>query len=63
MVMPSHEHGSRPVVLTKLGDREYLAEKAYFMGGMDGQWFLKIQLLDADKINLEETRYLINFSK
>lgn len=63
MVMSSHEHGSRPVVLTKTGDREFLVEKAYFMGGMDGQWYLKIQLLDSSKFIIDENRYLINFKQ
>lgn len=63
MVMGNHEHGSRPVVLTKTGDREYLIEKAYFMGGMDGLWFFKIQLNDSKKTLLEENRYLIEFNK
>lgn len=63
MVMSSHEHGSRPVVLTQTGDKEFLIEKAYFMGGMDGSWFFKIQLLDSNNIVLEEVRTLIEFKK
>jgi hypothetical protein len=41
---------------------EFLIEKAYFMGGMDGQWFLKIQLNDANHSFIEEVRYLIEFN-
>lgn len=61
MVMNSHEHGSRPVVLTKTGDREYLIEKAYFMGGMQGQWFFKVQLNDLNNKLIEESRILVEF--
>jgi hypothetical protein len=61
MVMRSHEHGSRPVVLTKTGDREYLIEKAYFMGGMEGSWFFKIQLNDSTNTMIDEARYLVEF--
>ena len=63
MVMSNHEHGSRPVVLTKTGDREFLIEKAYFMGGMDGSWFFKIQLNDSTNNLIEEARYLLEFKK
>lgn len=61
MVMSNHEHGSSPVVLTKTGDREFLIEKAYFMDGMDGIWFLKIQLNDLKNALIEETKYPIEF--
>jgi hypothetical protein len=61
MVMGSHEHGSRPVVLTQTGDREFLIEKAYFMGGMDGLWYFKIQLNNSNNTLIEESRYLIEF--
>jgi hypothetical protein len=63
MVMSDVEHGSRPVVLTKIGDREFLIEKAYFMSGMDGQWFFKIQINDSKNMLIEEVRYLIEFKK
>ena len=63
MVMANHEHGSRPVVLTKTSDREYLIEKAFFMGGMEGSWFLRVQLLDANKKVIEEARYPIIFKE
>ena len=63
MVMANHEHGSRPVLLTKTSDREYLVEKAFFMGGMEGHWFFKIQLLDVNKKVLEESRYSIVFNE
>ncbi len=61
MVMQhGHEHGSRPVVMTKTGDREFLIDKIFFMGGMMGEWFLRIQLLDSNNAVLEEQRQLIN---
>ncbi|MDO9183176.1 MAG: hypothetical protein Q7U04_12245 [Bacteriovorax sp.] len=63
MVMSNHEHGSRPVVLTKTGDSEFLIEKAYFMGGMDGSWFFKIQLNDSTNNLIEEARYHLEFKK
>ena len=61
MVMSGHEHGSRPVVLSKTGDYDYLVEKAYFMGGMVGTWYLKIQLLNQQNAIIDENRYLIEF--
>lgn len=61
MVMSGHEHGSRPIVLTKTGDYEYLVEKAYFMGGMVGTWYFKVQLFNQQNALLEENRYLIQF--
>jgi hypothetical protein len=61
MVMGSHEHGSRPVILTQTSDREFLVDKAYFMGGMEGQWYFKIQLNNSNNSLIEETRYLIEF--
>lgn len=62
MVMHGHEHGSRPVVLTKTGDREYLVDKIFFMGGMQGEWYLKVQLLDSQNKLIEEARKLIEFN-
>ena len=59
MVMSSHEHGSRPVVMTTLSPTEYLVEKIYFMGGMHGQWYLKLQLLNDQNIVVEEVRSLL----
>ena len=56
MVMNVHEHGSRPVVMTSISPTEYLVEKIYFMGGMQGQWYLKLQLLNDQSIVLEEVR-------
>ena len=56
MVMNAHEHGSRPVVMTSISPTEYLVEKIYFMGGMQGQWYLKLQLLNDQSIVLEEIR-------
>ncbi len=61
MVMQhGHEHGSRPVVMTKTSDREFLVDKIFFMGGMMGEWYLRIQLLDSNNDILEEQRQLIN---
>ena len=57
MVMAGgHEHGSRPAQITTISPNDYLIEKLYFMGGMQGDWFLKLQLLDASKVILEEIR-------
>ncbi len=57
MVMDGgHEHGSRPVTITTVSPTDYLVEKLYFMGGMHGDWFLKLQLVDADKKIIEEVR-------
>ena len=62
MVMDGgHEHGSRPVVITNISPKDYLIEKLYFMGGMSGQWFLKLQLLNAKKEAVEEVRTLVEF--
>ena len=62
MVMQhGHEHGSRPVTMTKTGDREYLVDKIFFMGGMVGDWYLRVQLLDSKNTILEEQRQLIKF--
>lgn len=51
-----HEHGSRPVVMTTVSPVDYLAEKIYFMGGMHGEWFLKLQLLNEKNEIIEEVR-------
>lgn len=57
MVMAAgHEHGSRPVVITTISPDDYLIEKIYFMGGMKGDWFLKLQLLNDKKEVVEESR-------
>lgn len=57
MVMEGgHEHGSRPVTITTVSKADYLVEKLYFMGGMHGDWFLKLQLVDGDKKIFEEVR-------
>lgn len=62
MVMQhGHEHGSRPVTMTKTGDREFLIDKIFFMGGMIGEWYLRVQLLDSKNVILEEQRQLIKF--
>lgn len=56
MVMAHHEHGSRPVITTAISPTDYLIEKIYFMGGMQGQWYLKLQLLNDKKEIIEEVR-------
>ncbi len=57
MVMAGgHEHGSRPVVITPVSSDDYLIEKIYFMGGMKGDWFLRLQLLNDKKQIVEENR-------
>jgi len=62
MVMQhGHEHGSRPVTMTQTGDREFLVDKIFFMGGMMGEWYLRVQLLDSKNSILEEQRQLIKF--
>jgi hypothetical protein len=60
MVMTNgHDHGSRPVVLTTIAPREYLVEKIYFMKGMQGNWFLRLQLINEKKEIIEEVRTLV----
>lgn len=57
MVMNNgHQHGSRPVSTTVISPNEYLVEKIYFMGGMMGDWFLKMQLVDDQNNIIEEVR-------
>lgn len=60
MVMMGHEHGSRPVTIKAVTPRDYLIEKIYFMGGMNGQWYLKLQLLNDKKEVVEEVRTPVN---
>lgn len=60
MVMMGHEHGSRPVAIKAVTPRDYLIEKIYFMGGMNGQWYLKLQLLNDKKEVVEEVRSPVN---
>ena len=60
MVMMGHEHGSRPVAIKAVTPRDYLIEKIYFMGGMNGQWYLKLQLLNDKKEVIEEVRSPVN---
>ena len=55
VMMGGHEHGSRPVKLTAQGANEFLIENAYFMGGMSGEWYFKIQLLKNNSV-IEEKR-------
>jgi hypothetical protein len=61
MVMEHDEHSSRPPVLSKTSDREYLLEKLYFMGHMKGEWYLKIQLKDKLNSIIDEARYHVQF--
>lgn len=62
MVMSEgHEHGSRPVKMSVTSELEYRIENAYFMGGMMGDWFLKVQLLDTNGKLLEEAKAPISF--
>lgn len=61
MVMAQgHEHGSRPVTITNVSPNDYLIEKIYFMGGMKGEWFLRLQLLNDKKQVVEEGRMRVN---
>lgn len=60
MVMMGHEHGSRPVVMSNVSPTDYLVEKIYFMGGMNGQWYLKLQLVNDSKEVVEEVRTPVN---
>lgn len=55
-----HEHGSRPVTITNVSPFDYLVEKIYFMGGMSGDWFLRLQLVDDKKNVIEEVRTKID---
>ncbi|GAB4017595.1 MAG: hypothetical protein Fur0010_18320 [Bdellovibrio sp.] len=54
MIMMHHEHGGRPVVLTKLDKGQYLVDKVFFMGNMQGQWQLRFQILQNGQV-LNET--------
>lgn len=54
MIMMHHEHGGRPVVLTKLDKGQYLVDKVFFMGNMRGQWQLRFQILQEGQV-LNET--------
>lgn len=60
MIMNHHEHGSRPVIQTKLRENEYKVEKIYFMGGMQGTWQIRVQHLNAGKL-IEEVRHNVLF--
>lgn len=61
MVMPNHQHGSRPVHTQILREHEFKVEKIYFMGGMMGYWLIKIQNLKPDNSIIEEVNYRVNF--
>ena len=61
MVMSNgHEHGSRPIIMTTVTPVDYLFEKIYFMGGMSGEWFLKLQLVNEQKVVVEEVRVKVD---
>lgn len=61
MVMKDHEHGSRPVNMTKIGERDFLVDKAYFMGGMMGTWYIKVQLFNAQNQMIDEDKLPVTF--
>lgn len=64
MVMSEgHAHGGRSVKMTTIGDLEFNIENAYFMGGMNGSWYLKVQLMDSSSKIIDEARYLVNLKK
>lgn len=59
VMMGGHEHGSRPVTMNEVSPRDYLIEKIYFMGGMQGSWYLRLQLINDKKEVVEEVRSLV----
>ncbi len=61
MVMAGHEHGSRPVTQTNISDNEFRVEKIYFMGGMMGTWYLKVQALENNGTLKEEIKIPVEF--
>ena len=60
VMIGGHEHGSRPVIINEVSPSDYLIEKIYFMGGMQGSWFLKFQLINDKKEIVEEVRSLVS---
>ena len=56
--MPSMGHGSRPVKLTRLENKEYLVEQVFFM--MKGQWEIRIKLLDKNNVVIEESKFSLS---
>ena len=64
MVMSGgHEHGSRPVKIVASSSTNYVVEKIYFMGGMMGDWYLRLQLLNSDNSVVEEVRTLVELAE
>lgn len=55
MVMHGHEHGSGPVKMKAIGQNEFQIDNAHFIGGMMGDWFIRLQLLNGTQV-VEETR-------
>jgi hypothetical protein len=60
VMMGGHEHGSRPVIINEVSPSDYLIEKIYFMGGMHGTWFLRLQLVNEKKELVEEVRSMVS---
>lgn len=54
-----HEHGTKKVTITATSPTDYLIEKIYFMGGMTGSWFLRLQLINDKNEVAEEVRTLV----
>lgn len=54
-----HEHGTKKVTITATTPTDYLIEKIYFMGGMTGSWFLRLQLINDKSEVVEEVRSLV----
>lgn len=55
MVMHGHEHGSGPVKMKTIGQNEFQIDNAHFLGGMSGDWFIRLQLLNGTQV-VEEAR-------
>jgi hypothetical protein len=55
MVMHGHEHGSGPVKMKTIGQNEFQIDNAHFLGGMMGDWFIRLQLLNGIQV-VEEAR-------
>ena len=47
MIMPSHEHGGRPITVNHLEEGIYENENIFFMGGMRGWWELRLRIVDG----------------
>ena len=46
MIMGRHQHGTRPVIVTKLEPGVYKVEKIFFMSGMSGTWQFNLKTND-----------------